>query len=314
VRVIFMGTPVFAVPALEQLVLNRQQIVAVYTSVDKPAGRGQVPVASPVKQAALAWGLPVVQPINFKNPAVIAQLAELSPDIIVVVAYGQILPQAVLDVPRYGCISAHPSLLPRFRGASPIPAAILAGDEFTGVSVIRVVRQVDAGPVLAQAQISIAPQDNTATLGTKLAVIAARMLQEAVVLYPRGEMSPRLQNEADVTYCGLLPKTAGEIDWQQPAVDIWRQVRAYYPWPGSYTRWRGQRLKILETVPLSGATAPGAGLVISLTPDQPADFGVGTGAGVLGIIRVQLEGKRVMSAAEFLRGQREFIGAVLPQD
>lgn len=310
-RIVFMGTPEFAVPCLEHLIFNRYQVVAVYTQPDKPAGRGRSLVSPPVKKAALTWKLPVVQVVSFNKAEVVAQLADFHPDIIVVCAYGQILPQSVLDLPGYGCINIHPSLLPRFRGASPVTAAILAGDEFTGVSIMLMERGLDTGPVLARSAISISPQDNTGLLTVKLSLIAARLLQEVLVRWLRREIVPQPQNEAGATYCGQIAKEEGEIDWHLPAMDIWRRVRAFNPWPGCYTRWQGRQLKIIEVVPLPEEGTFEAGRVVALHKKEAA-FGVYTGDGILGVSMVQLEGKRAMSAAEFLRGHREFVGAVLP--
>jgi len=304
-----MGSPEFAVPHLEQLVLNQYQVVAVYTQPDRPAGRGRGLVSPLVKLAARSLGLEVVQPPSLKEAGVVEQLAQFRPDVIVVAAFGQILPRSVLAIPRFGAVNVHPSLLPRFRGASPVAAAILAGDEFSGVSIMLMDEGLDTGPILARAQIPIAALDNTGSLTTRLSIIGARLLLEALAHYLRGELTPRLQNEAEATYSGSITKEDGEIDWHLPAVDIWRRVRAFYPWPGCYTRWQGKKLDIIEAVPLSGEKALKVGEVV---PTSTTAFGVNTGDGVLGILRVQLEGKRALSAAEFLRGQREFIGALLP--
>lgn len=307
-RIVFMGTPEFAVPCLEQLMLNQYRVVAVYTQPDKPAGRGRSLVSPPLKTVALTWKLPVVQPVSLKRPEVVAQLAGFHPDVIVVAAFGQILPQSVLDLPGYGCINIHPSLLPRFRGASPVAAAILAGDEFTGVSIILMEKGLDTGPILARAQIPISPQDTTGSLTAKLSQIAARLLQEVLVSWERGEITPQPQNEAEASYCSSISKDEGEIDWHLPAIDIWRRVRAFHPWPGCYTWWQGRRLKIIEAVPLAEEKTVEVGRVVALT----TGFGVYTGDGILRVLTVQLEGKRAMAATEFLRGQRQFIGTILP--
>ena len=312
-RVIFMGTPEFAIPSLEYLVLNQYQVVAVYTRPDKPAGRGRSVVSPPLKRAALAWKLPVVQPVNLKSAEVVTQLVELHPDVIVVAAFGQILPLSVLDIPGCRCINIHPSLLPRFRGASPVASAILAGDEFTGVSIMLMDRGLDTGPVLARAQIPISAQETTGSLTAKLSLIAAQLLLEVLPRWSRGELTPQPQSEAEVTYSGSISKEDGELDWRLPAVDIWRRVRAFQPWPECYTGWQGRQLKIIEAVPLPAEKTPEVGQVVALTAslEAKAAFGVSTGEGILGVLKVQLEGKRVMSAAEFLRGQRQFIGAIL---
>jgi len=314
-RILFMGTPEFAVPSLECLILNQYHVVAVYTQPDKPAGRGRSLVSAPVKKVAIVRKLPVVQPVSLKKAEAVAQLADFHPDVIVVAAFGQILPQSVLDIPTYGCINIHPSLLPRFRGASPVAAAILAGDEFTGVTIMLMDSGLDTGPTLAQEQIPISTQDTTGSLTVKLSQVAARLLPEVLVRWTGGEITPQPQNEAEATYSGTTTKEAGAIDWHLPALDIWRRVRAFQPWPGCYTWWQGRRLKVIEAVPMPGETTLGAGRVVALGPamgESKVAFGVHTGDGVLGVSKVQLEGKRAISAAEFLRGQRQFIGAILP--
>jgi methionyl-tRNA formyltransferase len=309
-RLVFMGSPRFAVPPLEHLLAGKYQLAAVYTQPDRPAGRGRGLAASPVKQLARARGLTVVQPASLKEAGVIEQLADFKPDVIVVAAFGQLLPKSVLELPRLGCLNIHPSLLPRFRGASPVASAILAGDEFSGVTIMLMDQGLDTGPLLARAQIPVSPRDSTGSLTAKLAWLGAGLLGEVLVGWERGELTPRPQDEAGASYSGPIAKEEGEIDWGLPAVAIWRRVRAFNPWPGCYSRWRGRALKIIEAVPLTGSTA-GAGEVVALSS---AGFGVGTGDGVLGVLRVQLEGKRAMPADEFLRGQRDFIGMVLPSD
>ena len=309
-----MGTPEFAVAPLEHLILNQYQVVAVYTQPDKPAGRGRSRVASPLKRAALVWKLPVVQPVSLKNDEVVAQLSELHPDIIVVAAFGQILPQPVLNIPGCGCINIHPSLLPRFRGASPVTSAILAGDQFTGVSIMLMDRGLDTGPILARAQIPVSGQDTTGSLTAKLSLNAAQLLLDVLPRWSRNELTAQPQSEAEATCSSLISKEDGEIDWRLPAEGIWRRVRAFQPWPGCYTKWQGRQLKIIEAVPLPAESALEVGQVVALTEavESEAAFGVATGEGVLGVLKLQLEGKRMISAAEFLRGQRQFIGAMLP--
>jgi methionyl-tRNA formyltransferase len=307
-RVVFMGSPTFAVPSLEYLVLGGYEIAAVYSQPDRTGGRGRALAASPVKEAAQALGLTVVQPESLKAPGAVRQLADFKPDIIVVAAFGQLLPKAVLELPSLGCLNVHPSLLPRFRGASPVAAAILAGDEFSGVSIMLLDEGMDSGPVLARAQVPIADSDTTASLGAKLSLVGAGLLGEVMVGWIRGELKPQPQDESQATYCQPITKDEGGIDWKLSAIDIWRRVRAFYPWPGSFSRWRGRTLKIIEAAPLSPQKKAKAGEVVALD----SGFGVGTGDGILNILRVQLEGKQALSAAEFLRGQRDFIGAVLP--
>jgi methionyl-tRNA formyltransferase len=304
-----MGTPIFAVPVLELLVLNDYQVEAVYTQPDRPAGRGCNTSFSPVKQAALSFGLKVVQPDSLKNIETLAELAALNPDVIVVAAFGQILTQSVLDIPRYGCINIHPSLLPKYRGAVPVAASILNGDSFAGVSIMLMDKGLDTGPVLSQAQIPVLGYDNTEILTDKLSLIGAFMLLEILPDWVRGRIPARPQDNAAASYFSTVSRESGEIDWSRPAEVIWRRVRAYYPWPGCFTRWQGKNLKIIEALPQSSVNDAAIGQVVML-PDGSA--GIGTGSGVLKIVTLQMEGKKSMSSAEFLRGQRQFAGAVLP--
>jgi methionyl-tRNA formyltransferase len=311
-RVVFMGSPEFSVPPLESLVLNQYQVVAVYTQPDRPAGRGRTLTPSPVKQAAAAWKIPVVQLPSLKRPAAVAELAGFHPDVIVVAAFGQILPQPVLALPRYGCLNIHPSLLPQFRGASPVAAAILAGVRFTGVSIMLMDEGLDTGPLLARAQLPVAAIDTTGSLSAKLSRVGAQLMLEVLPRWLKGKITPQPQDELQASYAAPISKEAGEIDWQLSAVDIWRRVRAFYPWPGAYTRWLGRRLGILEAVPLSGGEGARVGQVVALGGEGPVSaFGVATGEGVLGVLRLRLEGKQALGAAGFLRGQRDFIGAQL---
>ena len=312
-RVLFMGTPEFAVPPLEALIRRHFELVAVYTQPDRPAGRGQTLSFLPVKKAALDSGLRVMQPSSLKDPEEVAKVAQLRPDVIVVAAYGKLLPPSVLDIPRHGCLNIHPSLLPRYRGASPVAAAILAGDASTGVSIMLLDRGLDTGPVLAQERVEILPADTTGSLSARLSELAARMLPDVLRGWVRGEITPRPQNEAEASYTEPLGKEEGEIDWRISAVEIWRRVRAFQPWPGAYTRWRGKRLEIIAAAPLSGKGTLAAGTVAAIDKGEFA-FGVGTGNGVLSVAQVQLEGRQAMSSVDFLRGQRQFMGAVLPSD
>ena len=217
----------------------------------------------------------------------------------------------MLDIPPRQCLNVHFSLLPRHRGASPVAAAILAGDEFTGVSIQLVRLKVDTGPVLAAAPIPISPDDNTGTLMEKLGIVGAHLLQEALNGWLDGTLKPLPQDESQATYFGQVKKEDGEIDWRLPAVDIWRRVRAYYPWPGCFTYWRGKQLKINEAFYLPGEGKKEPGRVVAL-PQTEGGLGISTGDGILVVKNIQYAGKKAMRAAEFLRGQRDFIGAKLP--
>jgi len=310
-RIIFMGTPEFAVPSLEALLSSTYQVVAVYTRPDSKAGRGQAVTLSPVKQLALSQGLKVVQPSSLKVAGTVEELARFAPDLIVVAAFGQILPAAVLDLPKFCCLNVHPSLLPRHRGASPIATAILQSDEVTGVTIMLLDAGMDTGPVLSQREVSISADDTTGSLAVKLAQVGAQLLMETLPLWIDGRIKPQPQDESRASYSKVISKGDGEIDWRLSTLELWRRVRAFDPWPGCYAWWRGKRLKLCKVVPLYGEKSGEPGEVIALSPPAPATVGVKTGDGVLGLLRVQLEGKREVSAEEFVRGQRDFIGSRL---
>lgn len=314
--IVFLGTPAFAVPSLRRLVAEGFEIAAVYTQPDRPAGRGRHPAPPPVKTAALELGLDVRQPESLRDPAVLAELAALRPEAGVGAAYGQILRQEVLDIPARGVLNIHPSLLPRHRGASPIPAAILAGDAETGVTIILMDAGMDSGPVLAQRRVPIQDSDTTGILMSGLADVAAGLLAETLPRWLRGEIQPQPQDDSQATKAPLLKKEHGAIDWSLPTVETWRRVRAYNPWPGAYTTIAGALLHVWEAWPLpDGGAAPGT--VAELTPEQrarlpesadPEAFGVTTGDGILAVLVAQREGRRALPAGEFLRGMRDFIG------
>ena len=315
--IVFLGTPAFAVPSLHRLVDEGYEIAAVYTQPDRPAGRGRRLTPTPVKTAALELGLPLRQPESLRDPAALAGFAALGPQLAVGVAYGQILHPDVLAVPPKGVINVHPALLPRFRGASPIAAAILAGDRETGVTIILMDPGMDSGPILAQRSLAIDDQDTARTLADKLAPLAADLLSETLPRWLSDDILPQPQDHSLATKAPLLKKEHGAIDWSQPAVEIWRRVRAYDPWPGAFTKLDGELLHIWEAWPLpDGGATPGK--VLALREEQraalPADaagratFCVGTGDGALAVLSVQRQGRRRIAAADFLRGARELIG------
>ncbi len=245
-NIIFMGSPQFAVPTLEALTRD-YTVSAVYTQPDKPAGRGKVLTSVPVAQWATAHSLPIYQPRSFrKDPTAIDQLRALQPDVIVVAAYGLILPQAVLDVPRYGCINVHGSILPRHRGAAPITAAILAGDDETGITIMQMDAGMDTGPMLSVGREPIRSDDTTASLSERLSQLGAQLLIDTLPRYLSGSITPQPQPDEGVTYCSKINKSDAQIDWTHSASEIDRMVRAYIPWPGAFTWWNGQLMKILK--------------------------------------------------------------------
>jgi methionyl-tRNA formyltransferase len=308
-RLVFMGTPAFAVPLLDALTRTEHAIVGVYTRPDQPAGRGKQLQPSPIKQLALARGLPIFQPTTLRAPEVIAQLRALTPDLIIVAAYGLILPREVLTIPPRGCVNAHASLLPRHRGAAPIAAAILAGDVQTGVTLMQMDEGLDMGPILVQRAIPIADDDTTGTLTTKLAHLAAEVMLEALPRLLAGEIVPQAQDHARATMCKPIKKEEGLIDWTRPAGEIARRVRAFNPWPSAFTFWNGTMLKILRAhVALQQVNAE-AGRVLQLGKE----IAVACGDGALILREVQLAGKRAMTIEEFVRGQRGFVGSTVSQ-
>ena len=309
VRTVFMGTPQFAVTILESLRQSPCQVLAVYTQPDKPAGRGRQVAFSPVKRLALERDIPVIQPETFKSGEVVEKLASFQPELIIVAAFGYILPPEVLSLPRFACLNIHPSLLPQHRGPSPVADAILCGDELTGVTIMLMDRGMDTGPILAQEKVGVSFMDTTGSLTSRLADVGARLLLETVPKWLGGELRPQAQDKSQATYSKLIISEDAEIDWHLSAVELWRRVRAYNPWPGCYTWCQGKRLKIHEAIPVDDMAKGELGEVIALT--EPPGVGVVTGHGILGLGQVQLEGKRLMKADEFVRGQREFIGCVL---
>jgi len=299
----------FGIPAFEKLLAQPWcEMAALITQPDSPAGRGQKLSQLPVKEAALARGVQVLQPPRLRTPEATQQIRELSPELLVVAAYGQWIPREIFDMPPHRSLNIHPSLLPRHRGAAPAMSAILAGDQETGVTILRVAEEMDAGDILAQFRILIAPQDTTGTIMDKLAVLGAELIADVAIRWLRGEIQPVPQNHEEATWFSRIKKEQGRIDWTLPAEQIWRQVRAYNPWPSAYTAYRGKRLVVHAAEPAGdpgGTFAPGQ---IVRLPHGPA---VATGQGALLLRQVQLEGKRSVSIAEFMAGQREFIGARL---
>jgi methionyl-tRNA formyltransferase len=307
-RIVFMGVPEFAVPALVHLANSEHEVVAVYTRLDKPSGRGRGISESVVKHVAEEMGLEVRQLESLKDTGDVVALASLKPDIIVVASFGIILPPSVLDIPTYGCLNLHPSLLPLYRGPTPIPAAILAGDDVTGASVMLVDKGIDSGPILAQRRVPVEPTDTTKSLTDKLAHVSADLLMETLPGWISHSITPRPQRHEGATYTRMLSKDDGELDWRLSAAELWRRVRAYYPWPVSFTSWNGKGTRILEALPQPGQIDE-PGRVLDL---GQGEVGVQTGNGILKLVRVQVEGKKEMGITEFVRGQRGFVGSMLP--
>jgi methionyl-tRNA formyltransferase len=306
-RIVFMGTPDFAVPVLDALTRTEHSIVGVYTRPDQPAGRGKELRASPIKQLALERGLEIFQPATLRKPENVAPLRALAPDAIIVAAYGLILPADVLAIPARGCINTHASLLPRHRGAAPIPAAILAGDRETGITLMQMDAGLDTGPMLATRAIAIDDADTTGTLTPKLARVAAELLIETLPQILAGTIASRAQDASRATMFKTIKKEQGQIDWTRPAIEIARRVRAFNPWPSTFTFWNGAQIKILRAQSAESKTNFEPGRVIEIGKE----IGVATGDGVLILREVQLAGKRAMTIEEFVRGQRAFVSAIV---
>jgi methionyl-tRNA formyltransferase len=310
-RLGFAGTPEFAVPALDAL-SQTQRIHAVFTQPDRPAGRGQALHASPVKVRALELGLAIHQPVDFKSPGTLELLRALDLDVLVVVAYGLILPAAALQCPRLGCINIHASLLPRWRGAAPIQRALLAGDEKTGITIMRMAAGLDTGPMLAKRELDIGARDTSKTLHDRLAMLGAELIGDTLDGMRRGRIGETPQPATGVTYAAKITKLEGVIDWRQDAPQIGRQVRAFNPWPIAETRLDGTQLRIWDAEVAAGglaaanpvgeagrAAAAEPGTVISATQEG---IDVACGRGILRILRLQLAGRKPLYAPEFLAG------------
>lgn len=297
-NLIFAGTPQFAVPALEALLRAGHRIRAVYTQPDRPAGRGRKLTASPVKQCAQTHDIEIRQPEKISREEKI--LRADAPEAMIVIAYGLLLPPAVLAIPRHGCINVHASLLPRWRGAAPIPRAIEAGDAETGVSIMQMEAGLDTGPVLAEARTPIHEADTAQTLHDRLAQLGADTLVATLERLARGAVTPRPQDAAGACYAKKLRKEESHLDWTQPAIVLHRRIRALNPWPVAATRWRGKTLRLWEVGPLEARRAVGApGTIVQA---DTAGIRVQTGDGVLTLTRLQAEGGKILAAGDFLNG------------
>ena len=308
-RAVFFGTPDFAVTVLSSLLSPTSpiEVVLVVTQPDRPVGRSQVVNPTPVKALAMAHGVAVRQPVALRRPTTVATIAGIGADVGIVVAYGRILPTELLDAFPYGCLNVHGSVLPRWRGAWPIGAAIQAGDAETGVSIMRLDAGMDTGPVLATRARPIGQAETTASLSPILAADGASLLCEVLPGYLRGDVTPQPQDDARATWCRLVTKADGAIDWQRPATEIERHVRAMHDWPGAWTTWAGRRLVVREAGIVSDRSSGSPGLV--RVRDRAVT--VSTGDGLLALRVVQAEGRAPVDAAAFARGQRNLDGGVL---
>lgn len=298
IRTVFMGTPEFALSTLQGLIDADVDLVGIYTQPDRPKGRGKQLAVPPVKELALNHGIPVFQPAKLRAPEAIADLEELAPDLIVVVAYGQILPKRVLDIPRYGCINVHASLLPKYRGAAPINQAIMAGETETGITTMLMDEGLDTGDMLVKRSLAIGPNETAGELHDRLAQLGRETMQETLRQLCNGELTPEKQDDTLTSYAPMLKKEDGRLDWSRPAEELHNLVRGLDPWPGAYTTLAGQLLKVARTRVEPGSGAPG-----SVTTADADGVRVACGDELLVIGELQLPGRKRLAAADFLRGQ-----------
>lgn len=304
IRIVFMGSPEFAMPSLQALAdWGQANLVGVVTQPDRPAGRGRQLTPPPVKTLAQQLNIPVIQPERLREKAAMQQLQAWAPELIVVAAYGQILRPAVLDLPVHGCVNVHASLLPRWRGASPIVAAILHGDAKAGVTIMRMDPGMDTGPMLSKRSIHIQPDDTAGSLGDKLSLLGAELLVDTLSGYLDGGLQPQPQPEEGVTLAPLLEKSAGVLDFNETAEHLERKVRAYNPWPVASLPWKGGPLRVLRAKVAAGSGAAGRRVILDGLP------AVVTSQGVLVLEQVQPSGKKPMSGRDFLQGARDWASA-----
>lgn len=310
-KIVFMGTPDFAVGALEALIGAGYEITAVVTQPDKPKGRSKELLPPPVKSCALAHGIPVLQPEKIRTPEAVAQLKAYEADVYVVAAFGQILSQEILDLPRLGSLCIHASLLPKYRGASPIQHAIINGEETTGVTVMQMDAGIDTGDMLYKKEIPITAEDDYETLSNKLMTLGGEAITEALPLLERGELTPKKQDGALSCYASMIRKEMGALDFTKSAAELDRLIRGLTPWPGAYTFYKGKQLKIWKAVPENGEDTGGHAPGEILRAEKDAVV-IATAAGALRVTELQLEGKKRMSAHDFLLGVKLLCGEKLP--
>jgi methionyl-tRNA formyltransferase len=304
-RIIFMGTPQFAVPTLEALLASEEEIVAVVTQPDRPSGRGRILTAPPVKTLALATGLPVLQPKGIRSEDFLARIDEFRPDLLVVTAYGRILPGPLLSLPPLGTINVHASVLPAYRGAAPIQWAIIRGETETGITIMQMDEGLDTGDILLTGTIPIAPEDTTGTLAPKLAVLGGRLLVQAIGLLHQGSLTRQPQDNARATLAPPLGKDDGRIDWHRPAADIANLIRGLDPWPTAYTMLAGKRLRLFAPAVIEGRPTEQPGTLCRV---DARGLLIATGRDYLLAREAQIEGSRRMAVESFLRGRPLAVG------
>ncbi|MCL6457312.1 MAG: methionyl-tRNA formyltransferase [Gorillibacterium sp.] len=309
-----MGTPDFAVTSLVTLLEEGYNVIAVVTQPDRPQGRKRVLTPTPVKAAAVGLGIPVLQPERLRRPEAIAEVAALQPDLIVTAAYGQILPKAILDLPRYGCINIHGSLLPKYRGGAPIQYAVMNGEAVTGVTIMYMAEGLDTGDMLTKVEVPITDEDTAGTLFTKLSVEGAALLRHTLPELLAGKLQAEPQNEADATYAPTIKREDERIDWEQSARKVFNQIRGLNPWPVAFTLLNGEVFKVQAShLPATGSAIPLGTVAGTVLRANGSGIEVATGAGTLLLTEVQPAGKKAMEAAAFCRGGGIRLGTILGQ-
>ncbi|MBD1371375.1 methionyl-tRNA formyltransferase [Hazenella sp. IB182357] len=307
-RIVFMGTPDFAVPALEMLIESQEEVVAVVTQPDRPKGRKKERIPSPVKRVAVENGIPVLQPEKVRDPEALAELFQYEPDLIITAAYGQILPESLLQTPPHGCMNIHASLLPKYRGGAPIHQAIINGEKETGVTIMYMVKALDAGDMIVQRAIPIEKDDHVGTMHDKLSQLGSTLLAEVIAKLKRGDIKAIPQDERQVTYSPNIKREDEKLDWTRAASALADQVRGLHPWPVAYTLWQGEPLKIwwAEAVDDEVKAEPG-----TIQQIDSNGIVVATGEGCLSIMELQPAGKKRMDVEQFLRGRQLDMGEKL---
>lgn len=298
-KIVFMGTPEFAVPCLQKIIDEGHEVVAVVTQPDKPKGRGKKLAMPPVKELALKYDIPVYQPLKAREESFVDTLKEMNPELIVVVAFGQILPKSILDIPKYGCVNVHASLLPRYRGAAPLNWVIINGEEKTGVTTMYMDEGLDTGDMILKSEIPLDDEITAGELHDKMMIDGAKVLKETIDLIEKGEAPREKQSNEDTCYSPIMNKSLGNIDWKKSAIDIHNLVRGINPWPSAYTTYEGQTMKIWKTKVIDKNSNKDPGTIISIDKEG---INVSTSEGILQIKEIQMAGKKRMEVPEYIKG------------
>lgn len=298
-KIVFMGTPEFAVPCLQKIIDEGHEVLAVVTQPDKPKGRGKKLAMPPVKELALKYDIPVYQPLKAREESFVDTLKEMNPELIVVVAFGQILPKSILDIPKYGCVNVHASLLPRYRGAAPLNWVIINGEEKTGVTTMYMDEGLDTGDMILKSEIPLDDEITAGELHDKMMIDGAKVLKETIDLIEKGEAPREKQSNENTCYSPIMNKSLGNIDWNKSAIDIHNLVRGINPWPSAYTTYEGQTMKIWKTKVIDKNSDKDPGTIISVDKEG---INVSTSEGILQIKEIQISGKKRMEVPEYIKG------------